>query len=608
MPGVSSLSGILPGSALRFRPRSVIPRGPTLVLDNQQTWGVMGSGQSSHEKPIARALEALGISDPAAFLKVGRTGLAKFTQHQLFECSKRLGQKGTSKLGKSALAERIWEEVTGLLQPARTEKGAKSPAEKAPSGKAAGKTTDASVEVPEPAPISHKFELGSHGKAEEPRNIPWTYGYDRVTGMPVDPDRLFVYWEVTDQSLERARAGLGAGGKDCWLNLRVYDSTGRIFDGTNAHSYFDHGLDRADRQWFFHIGKPSSSAFVDVGLKSREGYFIKIARSGRIDFPRREAAPFTEPEWLSVRSTWGPVEHAGRGLHGRGAPPAPPGPGHAESGPSDAPRRHVALLPWEESIVLGEGGRADVVEWEEHFTDGHSEVHRQTSWESPVTISSWEAGPFTHPVEAPEAIRQAFVGPTRVYRVGGRTHVVHGPWQVVIRGLGAHYGRAVVARWEIYKSWIADEVKETHVRDIHPVLPPGASEQLAPGASERRWRYASEARLGGASEIFYLGASEVKARGASERLYVGASQYMMRGASERRLGGASEVRLAGASESRLTGASEKRLGGASEAQPRGASEAHFMGASEARLADAKVKGDGSYPSPDSIGSKPPVKE
>jgi hypothetical protein len=580
----------------------------------------MGIGQSSQEKVVTRALGALGLSDPAAFLKTGREGLAKFTQHQLFECSKRLGQKGTSKLSKSALAERIWEELTTMLAPTRAERGDSAPPaakSKSLSAKSADKSADPSLEIPEPPPISHKFELGSHGKAEEPRNIPWAYDYDRVTGMAVDPDHLFVYWEATDQSLERARAGLGASGKDAWLNLRVYDSTGRIFDGTNAHSYFDHGLDRGDRQWFFHIGKPSSSAFIDVGLKSREGYFIKIARSGRIDFPRRETAPYSEPEWLSVRSTWGPVEHVGRGLHGRGAPPAPgPGPGKSEGGPSPAPPRHVALLPWEESIILGEGGHAESVEWEEHFSDGHAEFHRQTSWESPVTISSWEAGPFTHPVEAPEAIRQAFVGPTRVYRVGGRTHVVHGPWQVVIRGLGAHFGHAVVARWEIFKSWIADEVKEVQVRDAHPVLPPGASEQLIPGASERRWRYASEARLGGASEIFYLGASEVKARGASERLYIGASQYLMRGASERRLGGASEVRLAGASErllagaseSRLGGASERRLGGASDTRLGGASEGHFLGASEARMADAKVKGDGSYPSADSVGSKPAVKE
>jgi len=227
-----------------------------------------------------------------------------------------------------------------------------------------------------------------------------------------------VYWEVTDQSLERARAGLGASGKDAWLNLRVYDSTGRIFDGTNAHSYFDHGLDIAPTasgsSTLANPARRRSSTWASSRARATSS---RIARSGRIDFPRRETAPFSEPEWLSVRSTWGPVEHAGRGLHGRGAPSAP-ALGKAEGGPTPAPPRHVALLPWEESVVLGEGGRAEMVEWEEHFSDGHSEFHRQMSWESPVTISSWEAGPFTHPVEAPEAIRQAFVGPTRVYRVG----------------------------------------------------------------------------------------------------------------------------------------------------------------------------------------------
>jgi hypothetical protein len=592
----------------------------------------MGSGQTSTEKVVGLALKALGFSDPSELLKAGQAGLAKLTHHQLFECSKQLGQKGTAKLAKAALAQRVWEDLNKLVSPApAATKAAAKPAEKpakakgddAPKAKDAdneAKAPDATMEVPEPAPITHKFELGAHGRAEEPRTIPWAYGYDRVTGMPVDPDKLFVYWEVTDHAVERARAGLGAGGKDAWLNLRVYDTTGRIFDGTNAHSYFDHGLDRGDRQWFFHIGKPSSSSFIDVGLKSREGYFIKIVRSGRIDFPRRESAEFTEPEWLTVRSTWGPVEHAGRGLPSRSATPMPeeslgehtqlPG------GPAPAPRRHVALLPWEESVLVGEAGRREVVEWESHSIEGTTEYHRETFWESPVSISSWEAGPFTQPVEAPEAIRQAFVGPTRVYRVGGRTHVVHGPWQVVIRGLSAHYGHAVVARWEIYKSWIADEVKESHVRDMHPVLPAGASEQLLTGASERRWRYASEARLGGSSEVFFMGASEIRARGASEQMYLGASQYVMRGASERRfagaseirLGGASEVRLAGASENRLVGASENRLAGGSEGRLGGASESHFLGASEARMVDAAAPGDGSYPSPDSIGRNTPVKE
>ncbi|HEX7599301.1 MAG TPA: hypothetical protein VF518_13885, partial [Polyangia bacterium] len=60
----------------------------------------------------------MGLSEPSAFLKIGQEGLAKCTHHQLFECSKRLGHKGTSKLSKTALAERIWEELRQLFAPA----------------------------------------------------------------------------------------------------------------------------------------------------------------------------------------------------------------------------------------------------------------------------------------------------------------------------------------------------------------------------------------------------------------------------------------------------------------------------------------------------------
>lgn len=565
----------------------------------------MGAGQpTSPEKTIARAAAALGLADADALLKLSRKEFARFTQKQLFECTKHLALKGTSKLSKDQLVERILEELNSLQAPEPVAKPAK--AEKAAKGK--GEPGEAVAQ------LSHKFELGARGKVEEPTSIPWSYGYDRVTGMAVDPERLFVYWEVSDDSIARARAGLGAAGQDAWLSLRIYDTTGRIFDGTNAHSYFDHGLDRGDRQWFFHVGKPASSAFVDIGMKSREGFFVKIARSGRIDFPRREPVAWVEPEWLSVRSVWGPVEHAGRGAYVRpNIPAAGPGgggegAGAGTAGPHPAPRRHVALLPWEEIIHMGEGGRVEVTEWEQHFSEGGTELHRHMTWESPVMISAWEAGPFTHPVEAPEPTREQFVGPTRVYRVGGRTHVVHGPWQVVIRGIGAHYGRAVVARWEIFRSWITEGSLGAEGTRREARIP-GSSEMMA-GASEKRWRQGSEVRLGGASEVFFLGASEVLARGASERLFMGASQYMLRGASERLVGGASEVRMRGASERMLggaserLGASERRLGGASE-RLGGGSEPRLGGGSEVRLA-GPMPPDSGYPSPDSISG--PSKE
>jgi hypothetical protein len=209
-----------------------------------------------------------------------------------------------------------------------------------------------------------------------------------------------------------------------------------------------------------------------------------------------------------------------------------------------------------------------------------------------MMVSSWEAGPFTYPVEVPEPTRESFAGALKVYRVAGRTHVHYGPWQVVIRGLGAVLSRQVLARWEIERRWVAEEGHEIRTARVTAHPGAGSSELLASGSSERRWLGQSELRLLGASELFFLAASERRLGGASERLFWGASQFMLRGASERRLAGASERRLRGASERRLAGASELMLRGASERRLGGASDGRLDGGQE-RLGDAEP----SYPAP-----------
>jgi hypothetical protein len=508
--------------------------------------------------------------------------LQRLTHRQLVDSSRLLGLTGVSRLNKEALARRLLEalERTGARTDAVGGGGAGGAAIAPPvaadgTGAAGGTATDEAARQP----WSHKFEVGERatGPIEEPREIPWGYGRDRVTAMAVDPDRLFAYWEVLDESMARARAQLGPAGTDAWLSLRIYDTTGRLFDGTNAHSYFDHRVERSDRQYFFHIGKPTSEAFVEIGLKSAEGYFAKIARSGRLEFPRREPAPWSDPEWLTVRIATGHVERAGSRTPARSTGAGASGPAPSfEAAPTWALRR----VPWEDVARSGpEEGGEQRIEWEELLTDGTFEGHRSFAWEGPATITSWEAGPFTYPVEVPEPVRESFVGKTRVYRVGGRTHVVYGPWQVVIRGMGGHQGRAVVSRWEVYRSWVSNvggEVRGTVVGGAHA----GASERLTIGASERRWIGGSEVRFGGASEIYYLGASEVRFAGASETLFAGASQWMLKGASEWQYLGASEIRLRGASELAMRGASEQRFQGASERRIAGGGSEGRLGASE----------------------------
>jgi hypothetical protein len=322
----------------------------------------------------------------------------------ILDCAGRLGLGGLQRLTKQALVKRF---------------------------QAALETIAASLPTLErpPEPLGRpdgprKFDLGQPPeRPAEAEQIPWGYGQDRVTAMVVDPDRLYVYWEATDPAIARARESLGAGGASAWLNLRVYDVTNRIFDGTNAHGYFDHKVERSDRQWFFDIGKPGSTACVELGLKSFEGYFVRIARSGRADFPRRDPAPEGAVDWLTVRTSGGD-----------GGQPPP--------------------------FVAG--------------------------------------GPDPEP---PAPVEERFAGAVTIHRERGGVRVVHGPWQVVIRGVGGWAERKVLATWEIVQS-------REH---------PGGTASEAGPASERRSAGASEWRLGGASERLSVGASELRYLGASER-------------------------------------------------------------------------------------------
>ncbi len=556
---------------------------------------------------------------PAARPRVSLEALLRRTREQLDDAARRLGLTGLGRLKREDLARRVHDALqkAASARPAITTRAKKAPERAAAAGRKAPKAAAAKARAVKPRPAKKrtepepetgarsKFDLGSRIAEPPAETIPWGYGQDRITILPIDPRRLYAYWEVRDDSIEAARRALGKGGRDAWLDLRVYDITGRIFDGTNAHGYFDQKVDRDTRQWFFDINKPTSTHCVEVGMKSYEGYFVKIARSGRVDFPRAEPWGPGPVEWLSVHEATGEV-----GASVSGTTPSPaPGASRAQGGPpaahaaphapgawaegeywvvSDTPafREWALLSGWESHDFLrtewiGAHGR---MEW---FATG-----QRFEWVGPVVKTAWEAGPFPMPVEAPGIVEERHEGPVLVQKIGDRTRVIYGPWEVVIRGIGGHAEGRVLARWEVRKSWVSDvgfemEGGTVRWRALTPqegaARLPGASEALLAGASERRWLVGSELRLAGASEVFRVGASEFRYLGASETLYAGASEQRYRGASERRLRGASERLARGASERLYAGASERVAGGASERLGRGASERLGRGASEGRM-------------------------
>jgi hypothetical protein len=466
------------------------------------------------------------------------------SRDELLGFSRQLGLTGVTKLAKDALAGRI----AAALE----------------AGQGSASVEDLPGEGPDTptGSLPAKFDLGPEAaEVKLPETIPWGYGSDRVTAMSVDPVRLYVYWEVTDDSIEAARRQLGSGGAGAWLNLRVYDISGRLFDGTNAHSYFDHGVGRDVRQWFFEIGKPTSTTCVEVGMKSAEGYFVKIARSGRVDFARDQPQHAGPVEWLTVRTATG---WAGEPVVG-GAP-RPDGYGGALGGAGAQDWQG-----WTEGAgfpVPGVGGRGGEggAEWKETTTEHVRHEIGHFDWEGPVYRTEWQSGPFSYPIDVPSMLELHESGEVSMRTEDGIVHVTYGPWQVVIKGVGARAERRVLATWEYRRSVEVPggyEREETIVGSWEPVAP-GSSALRLVGASERRWVGASELVGRGGSEVWLMGASERLFRGATERMFRGATERMFRGATERLMRGASENMFGGASENMYAGgypgASERRLG------------------------------------------------
>jgi hypothetical protein len=440
-----------------------------------------------------------------------------------------------------------------------------------------------------------KFDLGATLPAIDVGDLPWSYGENRVTAVVRDPDSAYLYWEITDEGIAAARARLGPAGVEGWCNLRVYDTTGRDFDGTNANDYFDIRVERGDREYFLMIRRPTSAMHVEVGVKSHEGYFQPIARSGRADFPRSDPSPDTSIEWMTVTSD--DACPAASPCRSRYQGPEPALPARAGGGYVDvwraayapsmphqqgetAPREHAS---WS-GATIHRHRSAHIERWW-HLDEWRAEWRgglRFKRWVGPAGehgTMTWHEGPFPVELFDPQRIAVELLGEAPVHlQAEGNEFVVYGPWRVTIRSFETEPLRRILSTWSMRWVKATTPMAERWGHTVERQLISGfENEHVTIGASERlAWaeRGASERwRLGG-SERMWLGASEWLARGASETLFLGGSQFGWAGASALLYRGASE-RVA-ASERWRIGASEWVRLGASEWM--GASE--WLGASE----------------------------
>jgi len=152
-----------------------------------------------------------------------------------------------------------------------------------------------------------------------PQDLPSEYGEDKIVLQVRDPRWIHAYWEVGQQTFERLRNQLGDDFYKARRILRVYDVSYIIFNGHNAHRFFDLKITDHANNWYIDTGAPGRSWCVDLGFLLPNGRFIMILRSNTVTTPIDGPSWITDEEWMIPEDMFARLYGMGFGL-GRSSP------------------------------------------------------------------------------------------------------------------------------------------------------------------------------------------------------------------------------------------------------------------------------------------------
>ncbi len=147
---------------------------------------------------------------------------------------------------------------------------------------------------PAKAPVYQKSTLAEL----EHKELPPRYGEDCLVLQVRDPWWAHSYWDLSESMIDKLRHQHGAKFDSGRWVLRSYDVSFINFDGTNAHRFFDTGIDLGAGNWYLNLGSPGTSWCVDLGIILSDGRFITVLRSNTISLPLDGPSWITDEEWM----------------------------------------------------------------------------------------------------------------------------------------------------------------------------------------------------------------------------------------------------------------------------------------------------------------------
>jgi hypothetical protein len=221
------------------------------------------------------------------------------TKKELAEMAKKRGIRGWQSMTKEQLIVALAGKAKAVAKSSRTTT--------APKQTAAARTTQTEASSPEEQVERSKYDVGVATRdlsARLPRELPGSYGKDRIIVMVRDPYWLHCYWELTRPTVQRAEAALGQDWHTAKPILRVLDVTSE--DTTSAAEAIVRDIDihGGCNNWYIDVGNPPRTYRIDIGYLTRSGRFYVLARSNVVTTPRAGVSDLIDENWADVQQQY----------------------------------------------------------------------------------------------------------------------------------------------------------------------------------------------------------------------------------------------------------------------------------------------------------------
>ena len=163
---------------------------------------------------------------------------------------------------------------------------------------------------------SGRIKKENTAPASESGSLPAGYGSTEAVLLPRDPNWMFIYWEITENSKKEACRIHGA---DIFQKgsqvIRVHAATANA----GADKYFDVPIMHEARNWYINVQESGGAYYCEVGLALPDGAFISLVKTNTVNLPAGHVSDITDEKWMAVTADFDKllqlsgVEYIGKG-------------------------------------------------------------------------------------------------------------------------------------------------------------------------------------------------------------------------------------------------------------------------------------------------------